>query len=489
MNLKLKSISKSYGVVRALQNVSFELIEGEIHALCGENGAGKSTLMNILSGNVYPDSGEIILNEKSIQIKNQKHASELGIAIVYQQLSLFENQNVAENIFVNAFPKTKAGFIDFEKLKIETKSLLEKLKINHVIQPEMMVGDLSAGQKQMVEIAKALSKNPSILILDEPTASITANDSKTLFEIIRNLKNQGVSIIYISHRLEEIFEISDRITVLKDGKFISTEDTSALNKEKLIALMVGREIVKTIRSYIENNKVVLEVKNLSNDKLTDVSFKIHQGEIVALAGLVGAGRTEIGMTIFGAMKKNTGEISLNGEKIEVENPENAIQKKIAYVPEERKTLGLFVDMDITENVSSTSFTKGNPVFYNSKNAKNLAESYIGKFKIATPSANQKLVNLSGGNQQKVVLAKWLATNPDLLIIDEPTHGIDIGAKFEIYDLLQKLSTEGIAILLISSELSEVLAISDRVLVVKNGQITQELITKNTNETEILKWAM
>ncbi len=489
MKLKLKNISKNYGVVKALQSVSFDLAEGEIHALCGENGAGKSTLMNILSGNVQPDTGEVFLNENLITLKTQKNATDQGIAIVYQHLSLFENQNIAENIFVNAFPTTKTGLIDFEKLKNDTQNLLKKLKLDHLLKAEMMVADLSPGHKQMVEIAKALSKNPSILILDEPTASITDNDSKTLFEILRNLKASGVSIIYISHRIEEIFEISDRITVLKDGKNVSTHRTESLTKETLISLMVGREIGKSNRTFQQNKKVVLEVKNLSNDKLTDISFKIHEGEIVALAGLVGAGRTEIAMTIFGAMNKTKGEIYLNGSKTDINNPEQAIASKIAYVPEERKTLGLFTDMNVKENICSTRFTAQNPKIYDDVNANNLTKTYIESLHIVTPSAEQKVMNLSGGNQQKVVLAKWLAINPDLLIIDEPTHGIDVGAKFEIYELLNNLSAQGKSILLISSELTEVLAISDRILVVKNGKIAQELITKNTTETEILKWAM
>jgi ribose transport system ATP-binding protein len=489
MKLKLSNISKSYGSVLALQNIDFELIAGEVHAVCGENGAGKSTLMNILSGNVLPDIGEIFLDGENIKIQSQSHAASLGIAIVYQHLSLFENQNVAENIFVNQFPKTKFGFIDFKKLYAETEILLSTLRLNHIIRPEMLVADLSPGQKQMVEIAKALSKNPSILILDEPTASITDTETKTLFEIIQNLKAKGVSVIYISHRLEEIFEISDRVTILKDGKYVASHSTPDLNKEKLISLMVGRDILKAERSFTINEYIVLELKSVSNDKLTDVSFKIHKGEIVALAGLVGAGRTEIGMTIFGAMKINKGELWLNGIKTEIKSSENAIQLKIAYVPEERKTLSIFADMNVFENINSANLTSVAPRFYDENNAKQQAENYVKKLNIVTPSVSQKVLNLSGGNQQKVVLAKWLSTNSDLLIIDEPTHGIDIGAKFEIYELLEKLSQGGRSILLISSELSEVLAISDRVLVVKNGKITKELLTQNTTETEILKWAM
>jgi ABC-type sugar transport system ATPase subunit len=489
MQLKLKNISKTYGAVKALQNVDFELFEGETHAICGENGAGKSTLMNILSGNTQPDGGEIFLDNSTIQLKNQSHAADLGIAIVYQQLSLFENQNVAENIFVNQFPKIKSGLIDFETLYKDTQSLLEMLRIDHLIHPKLMVSELSPGQKQMLEIAKALAKKPTILILDEPTASISENDKKTLFDIIDLLKKGGTSIIYISHRMDEIFEISDRVTVLKDGKYIATHPTNSINKDALITLMVGREIVSNKIQSVENEEVAMEVNHLSNEKINDISFKIHKGEIVALAGLVGAGRTEIGKTIFGAMKKQSGTIRLNNQAITIKNPADAIHYKIAFVPEERKTLGLFLDMSISENINSINFTDDNPVFFDKSNSTTIAEKFKSTLRIVCSSITQKVSDLSGGNQQKVVLSKWLSTNPDLLIIDEPTHGIDVGAKFETYELLQKLASEGKSILLISSELSEVLAISNRVLVVKNGQISKELITQNTNEEEILKWAM
>ena len=489
MQLKLKNISKNYGVVKALQNVDFELFEGEIHAICGENGAGKSTLMNILSGNTQPDAGEIFLDNSIIKLKNQNHAADLGIAIVYQQLSLFENQNVAENIFVNQFPKTKSGCIDFETLHKDTQTLLETLKISHFIHPKLMVSELSSGQKQMLEIAKALAKKPSILILDEPTASITENDKKTLFDIINLLKKGGTSIIYISHRMDEIFEISDRVTVLKDGRFVATHPTNSINKDALITLMVGRDITSTKTQNTVNEHITLEVSNLSNEKIHNISFKIHKGEIVALAGLVGAGRTEIAKTIFGAMKKNKGTIRLNNQEIDIKTPADAIHNKIAFVPEERKALGLFLDMNVSENIHSINFTDDNPVFFDKTKSTSIAEEFKSKLRIVCSSITQKVADLSGGNQQKVVLSKWLSTNPDLLIIDEPTHGIDVGAKFEIYELLQNLASEGKSILLISSELSEILSISNRVLVVKNGQISQELITQNTNEEEILKWAM
>ncbi len=489
MLLSLKNISKSYGAVKALVEIDFELSAGEVHAVCGENGAGKTTLMNILSGDIQPDEGEIVLNGRPVRFKNQDDAGKSGIAIAYQHLSLFENLNVAENIFVNRFPKKKSGVIDYHRLYQQTGEILEQLKIGHLFHPRSLVNTLSAGQKQMVEIAKALSRQPEILILDEPTASLSDNNKATLFEIIRSLKSKGTSIIYISHRMEEIFTISDRATVLKDGHWIVSAPVHTLTKEKLIELMVGREITTTRKRNIEKKSVALEVSNITNRHVKNVSFKIHRGEIVALAGLVGAGRTEIAKTIFGDIKKDSGTISIDGKQITINSPGTAIKNKIAYLPEERRDLGLFQDMNITENISAVSYTAHRPAVINYSAGKRKAVSFKEKLRIVCTSVEQNIAELSGGNQQKVILARWLSVNPDMLMIDEPTHGIDIGAKFEIYDLLLELASGGKAILLISSELSEILAISDRILVIKNGTVVKELITANTSEEEILTWAM
>jgi ABC-type sugar transport system ATPase subunit len=489
MHLSLKNISKSYGAVKALEGIDFELSEGEVHAVCGENGAGKSTLMNILSGNIQPDNGEIFLNNRSVRFKNQDDAGKSGIAIAYQHLSLFENLNVAENIFVNRFPEKKSGIIDYDRLYQLTGEILEQLKIEHLFHPRTLVSTLSAGQKQMIEIAKALSHNPGILILDEPTASLSDNNKETLFEIIRSLKSKGTSVIYISHRMEEIFKISDRATVLKDGRWIASAPVHTLTKERLIELMVGRAITVSRKASIERKSVALEVRNITNRHVKNISFNLHKGEIVALAGLVGAGRTEIAKTIFGEIKKDAGTIAVNGKKVTINNPGTAIANKIAYLPEERKELGLFPDMNITENINAVSYTVHRPAVIDYAVGKQKAVSFKDRLRIACTSIEQNIVELSGGNQQKVVLARWLSVNPDILIIDEPTHGIDIGAKFEIYDLLQELASNGKAILLISSELSEILAISDRILVIKNGTIVKELVTTNTTEEEILTWAM
>jgi ABC-type sugar transport system ATPase subunit len=408
---------------------------------------------------------------------------------VYQYLSLFENQTVAENIFVNKFPKNRFGFIDFNKRDIETTRLLSSLHIGHLIKPSTMVSALSAGEKQMVEIAKALSKHPRILILDEPTASITDTETQHLFEIIKTLKKQGTSVIYISHRLEELFRISDRITILKDGRSVQSIPTHSIQKETLITLMVGRKLTENKNQTAESGVIALEVRSLCNSRLKNISFTLQKGEILALTGLVGAGLTEIGKVIFGAMPVTKGQIYINGKESIIKNPTQALKHKIAYIPEDRKNLGIFSEKSISENIGSIKLAFHAPVFYDEKNTIRVSNYFIDKLKIACKSVQQKIATLSGGNQQKVVLSKWLSGNPEILILDEPTHGIDVGAKFEIYAHIQKLAKEGKSILLISSDLQEILAISNRVLVIKNGQITKELLTKNTTEEEILNWAM
>ncbi len=486
--LQLNGMSKYFPGVKALDGVSFDLYEGEVHALCGENGAGKSTLMNVLAGNLQPDGGEILLNNQKISIPSPQHANALGIAIVYQQLSLVNNLSVAENIFANQPPRTTWGLINFRALHTQTQGLLTRLKIRNV-NPQTRVDALSAGQKQLVEIAKALAKNPDILILDEPTASITATETETLFDIIRQLKREGVSIIYISHRMLEIFDIADRITVLKDGRYQGTQLTGDTTVRALIQQMVGRDLEELTAHSSRQAAVLLEVKHLSGQQFRDVSFQLHRGEILAMAGLVGAGRTEIAQAIFGVGTITGGEVMLKGRYIRVKHPQDAMEAGIGYVPEERKTLGLFMDMTVADNIvaANLSDTKVGR-FFNAAKIGTIAGQYRQKLRVATPDVWQKVWSLSGGNQQKVVLAKWLFRNPDVLIVDEPTHGVDVGAKYEIYQLLKQLAAEGKGILLISSELSEVLTISDRVLVIKDGTITGELDTRQTTEEEIITLA-
>lgn len=487
MLLELNHISKNFGSVTALQGVNFSLQKGEAHALCGENGAGKSTLMNILGGNFPPTSGNIVFKGQEIRFENNLHAANLGISIVYQHLSLVNNMTVAENIFANRLPQ-KFGIIQYDLLKKQTEELLNKLKIN-TVQANTKVSSLSIGQKQMVEIAKALSKNPEILILDEPTASVTQKETETIFEIIRELKNKGVGVIYISHRLDEIFQIADRVSVLKDGKHQATLDRSELSRETLINLMVGRDIEKSEKVSFAQEEVILEVKSLTGAKFRNINFKLRKGEILALAGLQGAGRTEIALAIFGADTNRTGEVRVRDKVLTINHPQDAIRVGIGYSPEERKTLGIFPEMSISQNVIAVNLKEciSNRLF-DEKKANQFAENFKEKLNIIASSIFQKLGTLSGGNQQKVVLAKWLLQSPEVLIIDEPTHGIDVGAKFEIYELLKNLAKEGKGIILISSELPEVIALADRILVIRNGEIAGELGGKEVKENEILELA-
>ncbi len=489
MILALTHIAKSYGSIKALHDVRFDLYAGEIHAICGENGAGKSTLMHILSGDVSPDAGQIMLRGQLIKLENQQQAIQYGIAIVHQHLSLFENLSVAENIFVHHFPKNKWNLIDYKGLAQKTKQLLQELKIDPTIQPETILSRLSPGQKQMVEIAKAMAKNPSILILDEPTASISESDSKNLFKLLIDFKLKGTAIIYISHRMEEIFQVADRITVLKDGKYIATHPAADMSRAQLIHLMVGRSLNISHKAHSTQPEVLFEAVQLQNDDIKDISFTLYKGEILAMAGLVGAGRTEIGKTIYGALKKDSGRLFLHKKQITIDHPSDALRHKIVYLPEDRKALGLFPEMSVAENISSTNFTESAALFYNYKNSTTIAQKYSDTLNIKAPSIHTPVNILSGGNQQKVVFAKWLATEPDVMIIDEPTAGIDIGAKFEIYELLRQLAAKGKSILLISSDLQEILTISDRILVINKGRITKTLSTAQTSEAEIVKYAV
>ncbi|PSR57045.1 sugar ABC transporter ATP-binding protein [Adhaeribacter arboris] len=488
MELQLKKISKYFPGVKALDDISFELRAGEVHALCGENGAGKSTLLNILTGNLQPDAGTILLNAQPTRITGPAQAAELGIAIVYQQLSLIDPLSVAENIFANRQPRNSWGFIHYSKLFAQTRALLQELHIDY-LQPEQLVADLSPGEKQMVEIAKAFAQNPAILLLDEPTASITARETQTLFTLIKQLKKAGKSIIYISHRLPEIFQIADRVTVLKDGRYQGTRPIEEVTPEILIRLMVGRDLVPATETSCATAEELVRVTNLTGAGFKEVSFTLHKGEILGLAGLVGAGRTEIAQTLFGYLSREHGEVYLHGEQIFIHHPADAIAAGMGYVPEERKSQGLFLNRSVTENVIAANLAAAAPVnWYNHKVAGSWAQQYKEKLRIAVPHLDQPVSYLSGGNQQKVVLAKWLLTNPEVLMIDEPTHGIDVGAKAEIYELLRQLAASGKGILLISSELPELLALADRILVIRGGTIQGELIGKKATEEEIMALA-
>ncbi|MDX2302536.1 MAG: sugar ABC transporter ATP-binding protein [Microscillaceae bacterium] len=487
MLLQLQNISKSFASIPALDRVNLDLQAGEVQAICGENGAGKSTLMNILTGNLQPDSGHIILEGKSVQFRNYQDATQQGISIVYQSFSLIETLSVAENIFINHLPQ-RWGLIRHTDLKAQTTRLLDKLQIKK-ISPNTLVSNLAQGQKQMVEIAKALSLNPKILILDEPTASITESETKVLLEIIRELKLQSVGIIYISHRLSEIFEIADRVSVLKDGNYQGTWPLSELSREQLIDRMVGRKLEPSTNQSFVQSEVVLEVKNLTGENFQQINFQLKKGEILALAGLVGSGRTEILRAIYGSIPIFSGEIFLEGKSLTIKHPQDAIQAGLAYVPEDRKRLGIFSEMTIRDNILAVRLDKATSNgLWNPSKAEEIAQEFKEKLRIISSSLAQKAITLSGGNQQKIILAKCLLQNPKVLLVDEPTHGIDIGAKFEIYKLLKKLTEEGMSIVLISSELPEIIAIADRILVIREGQIAGELNARTAQENEIVNLA-
>lgn len=488
MHLSLKQIHKTFPGVRALQGIDFEVLPGEIHALCGENGAGKSTLMNILAGNIQPDGGKITINGEALVIGSPRESFQLGIATVHQHLSLTDTLSVAENIYANTQPVNRWGIIQYRELFRRTRLLLEQVGLDH-IEPRTLVATLSAAERQMIEIAKALSRHPSVLILDEPTASLTERESTRLFSILKNLKQDNISIIYISHRLHEIFLLADRITILKDGQYQGTFAKEHLSKEDLIRKMVGRDVEKIKASVSIKSEIALSVQSITGKGFNDITFNLYKGEILGLSGLVGAGRTEIARAIFAADKIITGKISIGDTALHLTHPADAITHRIAYVPEERKKLGLFPEMTVEENVvvaaSNKVVRRG---FFSATRSRDFANAMKEKLRIAAPDVKTKAGRLSGGNQQKVLLAKWLLTDPDILIVDEPTHGIDVGARFEIYTILQSLAASGKSILMISSDLPELLAICDRIIVIKEGTIAGEFRGTEATEEKIMALA-
>ena len=483
--LRIEHISKAFPGVKALSDVSLTVHRGEVHALCGENGAGKSTLMNILTGNIQPDEGSIFLKGEKVTISSPGDAFSKGISIVYQHLSLVENLSVAENIYFNQQPVDKYGFIQFSKLKELTSALLAKLKIQ--IGPRTLLRDLSPSQKQMVEIAKAIVKEPDLLILDEPTASLTDRERDQLFSIIHDMISKGSSVIYISHRLSEIEEIANSVSILKDGRYVGTYQKAELTREELIAKMVGRDLLAVPRSTSREDNVLLEVKNLSSALFKNISFQLYEGEILGLAGLAGAGRTEIARAIFG-MLPCEGNIFIRNEPVTLNHARDAVKRGIAYVPEDRKTLGLFMDMSVKENIVSAHNEMVGKSGFDDAEAVRVSKEYKEKLKISTPDVLQKVLYLSGGNQQKVILARWLLTKPEILIVDEPTHGIDVGTKYDIYGILRSIAAQKRGVLIISSELPELMSLCDRVIVLRSGEISGILDADELTEEKIMALA-
>ncbi len=488
----MSHITKRFPGVLALSNVDFALHKGEVHALLGENGAGKSTLMKILSGVYQPDEGEIIFEGQPVTFANPLSAQSAGITIIHQEFNLFPELTVEENIFIGReFCKNNRWRLDEKQQRQAAIDILQKLNLN--IAPDTLVADLTVAQQQMVEIAKAISVNAKILIMDEPTAALTETEIDSLFQVTRLLKEQGTGIVYISHRLEELALIADRATVMRDGQFIATVDYDAVKISDLIAMMVGRDLgnIYPRREPLAQRKPVLEVSGLTrNGVLNNIDFTLYQGEILGFAGLMGAGRTELARAIFGADPIDGGTLKLNGKVTVIKDIPDAIQQGISYLTEDRKKEGLALGLSVERNIMLGNYPEYSDRFGNvdSKRCQKTSEEQVKALRIKTPHLEQAALNLSGGNQQKIIIARWVCKDTDILIFDEPTRGIDVGAKLEIYELMNRLVAKGKSIIMISSELPEVLGMCDRILVMRNGRITGELASDDATQEKIMQYA-
>ena len=487
--LQMRAIRKTFPGVVALNNVDFDLRRGEVHILLGENGAGKSTLMKILSGAYQKDSGKILLNNHEVEIKNPRHSCELGIGIIYQELNLVPHLSAAENIFLGREPAA-LGLIDKKRMNQSAQRLLAGLGMD--FDPQRLVRELSIAEQQMVEIAKAISLDARILIMDEPTSALTEREIKELFTRIRLLKSDGVSIIYISHRMEELFEIGDRVTVLRDGGWIGTHNIAEVTKPELIRMMVNRELTQQFpKIKAPRGREVLRVEGLSrNDALTRISFSLYEGEILGISGLLGSGRTELARAIFGLDKIDAGSIQVKGRLQKITSPRQAINLGFGFLTEDRKTQGLVLPLSVQENICLPSVERFSRfgVVSNSEETE-AAGRFLKDLRIKATGLGQRVIYLSGGNQQKVVLSKWLCSNGNILIFDEPTRGIDVGSKAEIYQLMNQLTAAGTAILMISSDLPEILGMSDRILVMHQGCINGEFSAADATQEQILHCAL
>ncbi|MCX7720425.1 MAG: sugar ABC transporter ATP-binding protein [Dictyoglomus thermophilum] len=492
--LRAEGISKAFPGVQALDRVDFEAYAGEVMALVGENGAGKSTLVKILSGVYKRDSGRIYFEGKRVEIQDPYHAQLMGISTIHQELMVTPNQTVAQNIFLGREIRRRGilgalGFVDKREMERRAKELLERVGAD--IPPDELVKNLSVAQRQLVEIAKALSFKAKVIIMDEPTSALGPEEVEKLFEVIKQLKEQGIAIVFISHRLEEVFRIADRITILRDGKLVGYMSREEATPDKVIYLMVNRPIGDMFRKEeVVRGEPILEVKNLSSDVVKNVSFTLYKGEILGIAGLVGSGRTELVRLIFGADPKKSGEILIEGKRVEINSPEDAVKLGIGLVPEDRQNQGLILKMSVRENIGITIIKKILKFlnFVDKIKLTRISEDFVRRLNIKTPSVFEKVLYLSGGNQQKVVLSKWLASEPKILILDEPTRGIDVGAKAEIHAIMSQLAKSGISIIMISSEMPEVLAMSDRILVMSEGKIVAEVPRREATQEKIMAYA-
>lgn len=486
--LEVKHVSKSFPGVRALVDINLSVNEGEVLCLAGENGAGKSTLIKVLSGIYIPEEGEIWFEGKKCNFQQPIDSLNTGISVVHQEHKLLENLTVAENIFFGRFPM-KHGFVDYKKLYDDSEAIIKKLQLN--IRAKDIVANLTSSQSQMVEIAKAYSRNAKLMILDEPSSSITDSEVEVLLDLINRLKKEGKSFIYVSHKLKEMFVVGDNIAVFKDGHHVATKSASELDVDKIVALMIGRDIGKVFRPKDRRiGKEVLRVESLTNDRASDVNFNIREGEIVGFAGLVGAGRSEIAESIFGCRKKSSGKVFINQKEVEIKKPRDAINNGIAFVTEDRKKTGAIQVKSVGMNISFANLSEYCKCgFIQKKKEDEAIAKGIEELNIKTPSPEQEVQYLSGGNQQKVILAKWLLTNSKILICDEPTKGIDVGTKQEFYNILDNLARQGVAIMLISSDITEIIGLSNRVYVMRNGTIRAELSEDQINEATIAEYSM
>ena len=484
--IEFVNVSKRFGGVQALDDVTFSVQRGEIHALVGENGAGKSTLIGLCGGVNAKDEGQIIFKDEEIQKVSPQYSKELGISIVYQEFPLCNHLSVAENIFLGPTPQTRLGMMDRSTMRRRARELFESLGVN--IDPSVAVGTLSIGEQQIVEISKALSHDADLIIMDEPTSALTQSETEHLFGIITRLKRRGITVIYVSHRLREVFEISDRITVLRDGKFVGTVDVGDTSMDQVVQMMVGRQISALFpKQTAEIRDVILQGEHLSQrGAFEDVSFEVHQGEILGLAGLQGSGNQSLLRAIFGIHGLDAGNLFLAGKKLSVSSPDEAICLGIAYVPADRRSEGTVLNLSVSDNIGLLSLNKISRFGYVARRKlQSIVQQGIQRLNIKTPSARQSVQNLSGGNQQKVVLAKWLSIKPKVLLLDDPTRGIDVGSKAEIHQLLNKLTQEGHGVLLISSELPELLAMSDRLLVMYKGRVVEEMTREEATEERVM----
>lgn len=489
MKIEMKGINKAFGSNQVLHDAGFVLEDGEVHALMGENGAGKSTLMKILTGVYKKDAGTITIDGKEVNFKNPQEAEKAGIVFIYQELNVLYDLTVEENLFMGKEITKFFGICDKKAMRAKAQEVMEKMGVN--IPVDAVMSDLSVGQQQMVEICKALMVDAKVLIMDEPTAALTERETESLFKVMKSLREKDVSIVYISHRMEEIFELCDRITILRDGSYIGTEKISEIDMDGVVRMMIGREIGERFpKRDVKIGDVVLRVEGLTREGLFhDVSFDVRAGEVLGVAGLMGAGRTEIMRAIFGCIPKDQGNIYIEGQKVRIKNPEQAIKAGIGFITEDRKTEGLLLEKSISDNIEIVNLkTVSQKGVLSRKKEKDLVKKEIEEFHIKCFGPWHECNNLSGGNQQKVVLAKWIATNPKILILDEPTRGVDIGAKKEIYNVINQMAALGVAVVMVSSELPEVLGMSDRIMVVREGEVRGVLDGKAADQEKIMTLA-